>query len=158
MNPIVAAALERELAELARLVPQPVGELGYGNDLSCISDLAEDLAEVAPFSMLGIGESAIRRLTTPRGSLRDDPDYGLDVRAFCNRATALAELRELGGRCALELAKDDRIDVASVSASQDLANSTLRISVLITPVSPTLNPFTLTFAVTSGAVVLEAIG
>lgn len=158
MNDTVKASIDAQIAELARLVPQPTGDLGYGNDLSCVSDLTEDLAEVDPFSMQAISEAAIRRLTTPRGSLPDDRNYGIDVRSYANRATAIAELRELSGRCALELAKDDRIDTATVTSTQDPLSYSLRLSVVITPASPTLNPFTLTFAVTSGAAVLEAFG
>jgi hypothetical protein len=161
MNSTVQASLDAQLAELAergRLVPQPGAELGYGSDLSCVSDLTEDLAEVDPLSLRAIGEAAIRRLTTPRGSLPDDRDYGLDVRRYCNRATGAPELRELAGRCALELAKDDRIDSATVTATQDPLSYSLTLSVVISPASPTLNPFTLTFAVTSGSAVLEALG
>jgi len=158
MNGIVEAALERELVQLARLVPQPAGELGFGGDLSCVSDLTVDLAEVDPQSVRAIGEAAIRRLTTPRGSLRDDPDYGLDVRTYCNRGATPAELLELAGRCTLELSKDDRIESSVVTPVLDLAANSLSLSVVITPANPALVPFTLTFAVTAGAVVLEELG
>ena len=158
MNDTVQAAIDAELAKLERLVPQPVGELGYGTDLSCVSDLTPDLAEVDPFSMQAIGEAAIRRLTTARGTLSDARDYGIDVRMYCNRATTREEIQELTARCALELAKDDRIDSATVTATQEPLAYTMTLSVLIVPASPTLNPFTLTFGVTSAAAVLEAIG
>jgi len=158
VNETVGTSIDTQIAELVRLVPHPVGELAYGTDLACVSDLTVDLDEVDPFSMQAIGEAAIRRLTTARGALLDDRDYGIDVRAYCNRGTTLDELREIGGRCSLELAKDDRIDSAVVTVAQDPLAFTLAISVVITAAHPTLNPFTLTFAVTSSAAVLEAIG
>jgi hypothetical protein len=156
-NAIVDAAFAKQLAELERLVPQPAGDLGYGSDLSCIADLAENLAEVDPFSTRGIGESVVRRLTTPRGTLPDDRDYGLDLRSFCNRGATAEELREVGGRCSLELAKDDRILSATVAVVQDSSTRSLSVAVLITPADPALNPFSLTFAVTSGAAALEEL-
>jgi hypothetical protein len=158
MNDTVAASIERQLAELGRLVPRPPAALGYGSDLSCVADLTPELAEVEPFTMRAIGEAVVRRLTTPRGSLPDDPDYGLDVRVYANRGTTLTELRELGGRCALELGKDDRIDESAVIVMHNPAAHTLGITVRIVPASPTLNPFTLTFTANSGAAVLEAFG
>jgi hypothetical protein len=158
VNETVGTSIDTQIAELVRLVPQPREPLGYGSDLSCVSDLTVDLDEVDPFSMQAIGEAAIRRLTTARAALLDDRDYGIDVRAYCNRGTTLAELAELGGRCALELAKDDRIESARVTVTRDANGSALSISVVITAADPTLAPFTLTFAVTSGAAVLEAIG
>lgn len=158
MNETVGTSIDTQIAELVRLVPHPVGELAYGTDLECVSDLSVDVGEVDPFSMQAIGEAAIRRLTTARGMLLDDRDYGIDVRAYCNRGTSFDELREIGGRCALELTKDDRIESAVVTVAQDPRAFTLSISVVITAAHPTLNPFTLTFAVTSGAAVLEAIG
>ncbi len=158
MNETVGTSIDSQTAELVRLVPHPVGELGYGTDLECVSDLSVDVGEVDPYSMQAIGEAAIRRLTTARGMLLDDRDYGIDVRAYCNRGTSFDELREIGGRCALELAKDDRIEAAVVTVLQGALAHSLTISAVITAASPTLSPFTLTFAVTSSAAVLEAIG
>lgn len=158
MNDTVAASIAAQLAELERLVPAPPAALGYGGDLSCVADLTPELAEVDPLTTRAIGEAVVRRLTTPRGTLPDDPDYGLDVRVYANRGTTLAELAELGGRCALELGKDDRIDEAAVAVVHAPAERSLAITVRITPASPTLNPFTLTFAATTGAAVLEELG
>lgn len=156
-NSTVDEAFAAELAELARLVPQPASTLGYGSDLSCVTDVTEDMAELDPFSVQGIGEAAVRRLTTPRGALLDDPDYGLDVRAFANRATTLAELQELQGRCSLELAKDDRIESASVLVLYDSRARSLSVSIYITP-ADALGPFTYTFAVgADGTVTVEGL-
>jgi hypothetical protein len=157
MSAIVLDAITLSMAELVREVAEPTGDLFYGRDLSCVSDLTEDLAEVAADSTLGIAQAAVRRLTTARGGLPDDPDYGLDVRRFCNQGTPLAELRDLAGMIRVEVAKDDRIEDAIVGVSAPL-NGELAIEVKIRPALPGVAPFSLTLAVTSGAVLMEAIG
>jgi len=157
MSKTVLDAIDRELALLKREVQTPTEPFGYGVDLSCVSDVTPELAEVDPYSPIGIAEAVIRRLTTPRGKLFDDPDYGLDLRAFCNRGTTHDELRDLGGRCRSEITKDDRIEEALVTVTTP-TRSALDVRVRITPAVPGLEPFSLTFAVTSGSAVMEAIG
>jgi hypothetical protein len=157
VNETVRAAIDLELALLVRTVAPPAGALGYGRDLSCVADVTPDLAEVDPFSRLGIGEAAIRRLTTPRGGLPDDPDYGFDLRAYCNRGSTVQDLRDLAGLTRSELTKDDRIEEARVSVSMP-ARGELTVAVRLTPADPAVEPFDLTFTVTGGGAVLEEIG
>lgn len=157
MSRIVLDAIDAEIALLAREISTPSGELGYGTDLSCVSDLAEDLAEVDPFSTRAIGEAALRRLTTARGTLPDDPDYGLDVRSYANRGVALQELRDLAGLTQAELLKDDRLVDAAVTVTQP-GQGELSVDVMLTPADARLAPFALIFAVSGGLIVVEAIG
>ncbi len=156
MNVIVAEAIAAEIATLQRLVTPPSPPLGYGTDLSCTNDITETLDEVDENSPLGIAQAAIRRLTTPRGGLADDPDYGLDVRGYANRATPATELRVLAGQIRNELGKDDRIADAKVTVSF-AGNSELRIAILITPEDPALTDFSFTISVTDGNALLETI-
>jgi hypothetical protein len=147
-----------DLVDLSdRGVPIPTGELGYGADLSCVLDLSEDLTEVDPFSVRAIGEATVRRLLTARGSLPDHRDYGLDVRGMCNRGVPVAELRDLGGQVRNEISKDDRIESAAVTVTSQ-AGGQLDFAVRITPAVIGLTPFSLTFAVVSGQLTVEAIG
>lgn len=156
MSQLVLDSIAADTAELTRLVPVPTGSLGYGTDLSCVEDLTEDLAEVDPFSPLAIGEALLRRLSTPRGQLPDDPEYGLDLRGYCNRGVPTGEIREVAGQVRSEVTKDDRVeDVSVVVTVPSLKTMSVRIDV--TPADPLLDPFTLTFAVTSGQLLLEAI-
>jgi hypothetical protein len=158
MSAVVLDAIARELALLKREVETPTGPLGYGLDLSCVSDVTPELAEVDPFSPVGIAEAVIRRLTTPRGGLVDDPDYGLDLRGYCNRGTTLDELRDLAGQCRSEVTKDDRIEEALFTITTP-TRSELNVSARITPADPSLELFSFTFTIpASGAAMLEAIG
>lgn len=157
MSQTVRDAIAAELEGLARLVPTPTGELGYGRDLSCVEDITETLDEVDPFSVRGIGEAQIRRLTTPRGSLPDDPDYGLDVRSYANRGVPQSELRDLAGQIRSECLKDDRLDAVQVTVTMP-APSSLRIAITNTPVDVSLGQFSLVLAVASGTVLVEALG
>lgn len=156
MSQSVLDAIDAEIATLATTTLAPTGDLLYGRDLSCAIDLSPDLREVDPGSPVGIGESVIRRLTCPRGRLPDDPSYGLDVRAFCNRATPTAELRDLAGIIRNEVLKDDRIDEATVDVTFPAPRS-LRVAIVIQPVASALGPFSLIFAIVDGQVAVEAM-
>jgi hypothetical protein len=155
---IVHDVIAAELATLARATAAPVGPLGYGRDLSCVSDLANDLAEVDPASPVAIVEACLRRLTCPRGGLIDDPDYGLDLRAYCNRGVTITELRALDGAIRTELKKDDRVsDVDAAVSTTTLTDAALRVTVRITAADPDLEPFAFVFAVTDASALLESI-
>ena len=156
MSQIVLDSIAADIAELTRVVPVPTAPLGYGVDLSCVDDLTEDLAEVDPFSPVAIGEALLRRLTTPRGQLPDDPDYGFDIRGYCNRGVPVGELRSLAGQIRSEVTKDDRVEDATVTVTIPSLNS-MTVAILVTPADPTLDTFTLTFSVQSGEATLQAI-
>jgi hypothetical protein len=142
-----------EIATLEREVPVPVGALGYGTDLSCVTDVTEKLDEVDPNSVEGIQQGLIRRATTPRGSLPDDLNYGLNLRGYLNRGVTTQELRDLATQLRNEWRKDDRvIDVAVQVTSSRTA---IRVQAQVTPADPTLEPFALVFAVTADGVELE---
>jgi hypothetical protein len=157
-DPIVLEPSALDLAPIKlELGALPSGELGYGADLSCVLDLTDDLAEVDPLSPVAIGEATLRRLLTARGSLPDHRDYGLDVRGMCNRGVPYSELRDLAGQVRNEISKDDRIESATVTVTLQ-AGGRLDFAVRITPAVVGLVPFSLTFAVVSGQLTVEAIG
>jgi len=156
MSKIVLDAIALDLATLSREVATPTGALEYGTDISCVLDADANLTEVDPFSPVGIGQALLRRLITPRGTLPDDRDYGLDVRAYCNRGVPVNELRDVGGAIRLEITKDDRIADATVSVTTPGPNE-LSIAIRVTPEDPALTPFTLVIAATSQALTLEFI-
>ncbi len=157
MSAIVLDAIAAEVAMLTPDVAAPLEPLGYGSDVRCSSDLDERAEEVGGFSTLALAEALVRRLDTPRGSLPDDPDYGLDVKGYCNRATTAAELLALAGQIRTELQKDDRVDLAAVMVAPSASGGTLAIQIRIVPVDPRLGPFALTLAASSAEVLLEAM-
>lgn len=155
MNSTVEAAIVRELATLTRVVDPPTGDLLYGRDLSCVTDLEPTLEEIDQASPRAIVQAVIRRFITPRGTLLDDPDYGLDVRGYCNRGVTQRDLRALSGALRGEAQKDDRVARADVSVTA--TNATLSIQVFITPADPALQDFSFTFSVTSAEVLRVTI-
>ncbi len=150
-------AIASDLATMARVVPVPIGDLGYGRDLSCVTDVTDDLREIDPNSPLGIAESSARRLGTPRGSLIEDPDYGLDLRGYANRATPQRRLTELAGQIRDELRKDDRVTDATVTVSFAPRTETLLVEAMLSPADPAVDTFSLVLSVSSGGVLVEAV-
>ena len=76
-----------------------------GRDTSCTTRLfAGRVVEGARL----LAEAYFRRLTTERGALLDDPDYGLAVSGLLNAGLTVSELASIPGRIRNELEKDDR--------------------------------------------------
>lgn len=152
---IVTDSIASQILELEQSVAIPQPPLGYGIDLSCVSDLVKDLSEVDPNSPIGMAEACARRLQTPRGALADDPDYGLDVRGYCNRGITAQQIRDLSGQVRTEIKKDDRTVDAAVTVSFD--SESLSVSVTLTPADPALDTFSFVLAATSAGVLVETI-
>ncbi len=153
----VRTAIAEELALLERVVETPVAPFGYGSDLSCDSDLTEDMLELDGFETLVLAQALVRRLDCPRGALPDDKSYGIDLRSYCNRGTSGDDIRALGSRIRTELEKDDRVAAIAVTVTPASDGSSLAVQIAVTPVDTSFTSFTLTLAVTSAEVVLEAI-
>jgi hypothetical protein len=154
------ALIDADIATLTRLVVAPDGNvLGYGTDLSCVSDCTDDFAEVDPNSPLGIAEALIRRLTCPRGGLPDDANYGVYLPGYVNRGVTLQELRELNGVITNECRKDDRVAdvVATTTYVATKIAPTLSVAIQVTPEEPSLGVFTFTISVADDKVLLETI-
>lgn len=158
-NSIIDAAIAADLATLTeRVADVPAAPLGYGRDLACVTDITADCAEVDPMSRAAVVQAVLRRLTTPRGKLIDDPDYGFDVRQFANRAATNVELRSIGDQCRGEAVKDDRVFDATITATYDDAARKLTVSVMLDCYDPVLGTFDFTFAVTAdGTALLETL-
>lgn len=150
----VLDAIDAEVALLERTSPVAVEPFGYGLDSEGVS---EDGDDIDPFSPLAVAQAFARRIQTTRGTLPEDTDYGLDARAYLNRAMTTAELLAVAGEIRSEGVKDDRVEDAAVTVTMpDLKN--LTIEVQLEPKDPrTGGPFAFTLAVTSGAVMLEAL-
>lgn len=150
-------AIAAGLASLERVQSPPSAPFGYGSDLSCAADLSEDMEEVDPNSTLALGQAIARRLDCPRGKLPDDPDYGMDLRGYCNRGVTTSEIRSLATRVRNEVEKDDRIAGVTVTVTPSSTGSTLTVEIAVVPVDPRIGNFGLTLAVTSAEVLIETI-
>lgn len=121
----------------------------YGTDISCTDDMDPLAREVSGQEV--VAQAIYRRLTTPRGRLIDDPDYGTDVRSFLHRGLTTAELRAVEAAIRSEVLKDERIALVTVKATS--ADDGQSMTVVLN-VTTGLGPFRLVFAVTAETVSL----
>lgn len=135
-----------------RVVPT---QLAYGTDLSCVSDLTPTMEEVTPNSGRAVSQISLRRVSTPRGSVRDGKSWGIDVRSYLSRGVTADALRVLEATIRSEIGKDSRIartDVVLVSSGSQ-ATPRLTVTVTLTLVGAT-QKFQLVFFVTADGVEL----
>lgn len=119
----------------------------FGSDLSCTDDLDDVAREISGQDVLA--QAIYRRLTTPRGQLLDDPDYGIDVRSFLSRGIDAGKLREIEGTIRQEVLKDERVANVTAQASIDYRSYSMTVSLIVTTGE---GPFRLVFDITADTV------
>lgn len=154
MSETILSKIAEYVAATSRTVESPTGDLGFGADLSCADDLAEDWSELPGSDVRLVAESVYRRLTTARGTLLDDPDYGLDLRSYLHRGQTQAELLAMRGAIRSEVLKDDRVDDANLTV--ELIRSGVELVITIAGTASEA-PFALTLAVSDGGTLLQEI-
>lgn len=128
-------------------VPDPTDQYGY--DLSCTDDCSPEMREVSGTDLLK--EAVFRRLTTPRGSVIDAPDYGFDLRSLLSKGQTPAQLAAIPGLITSEILKDDRFEGADVTVTES-SITTLTLSIVVYPKQ--VGPFSLVVSVSDAAVQL----
>lgn len=103
-------------------------------------DLEENGLEVTGRTLLA--EAISRRLSTFRGTLIDDPDYGFDVTQYVNDDIDARTLGELAAGCDAEAKKDERVLDSSTTAT--LAGGVLILAMSLRDLA---GPFRLTLSV-----------
>ena len=156
MTDIVRTTIEAEIAKRTRQSSTPVPPLGYGIDLVCVTELDPYLAETNPDSMESLAQDCFHRITTARLSLIDDPSYGIDIRAALNKPQSPQQIQSWTGQITSELKRDDRVADVKTTIILTLP-ATYEITILVTPVSSTVTPFSLIVSVVDGEALLEAI-
>ena len=116
----------------------------FGTDLSCYPGLD-------PLGTLVSGTTAVlqalaRRLTTPRGGLFYDPNYGTDVRGFLNEAMTNESIARWKTAIDRECRQDPRVTSIAVDMIPNVAAHTLTIHITGTTAD---GPFAAVFGVTS---------
>lgn len=87
----------------------------FGLDLWCTDDL---LAELRPVSgVMLLAQALIRRWTTPRGMLLDDPGYGTDVRENMNETVDESTIDRMRSELRSEALNDERVAECTVTAA-----------------------------------------
>jgi hypothetical protein len=156
VNAIIQAAIESEVALLSPLVAVPVAPFGYGTDLWCELDLDANLTELDPNSTLCLAQALLHRLSTRRGDLPDDLEYGRDLRELLSKGLTAGGLRAEASQYAGECTKDDRIESASLTITQ-VSLKELNVEIRAVARDPAIGEFSLTLAVDSAGVFLTTI-
>lgn len=92
-----------------------------------------------------VGEAMIRRLSTPRGGLFYDPNYGTDLREWVNQGIRAKDVPRLAGLIAQECEKDDRVYSAVATIDTSVPGGGFAVSIFIVTIA---GPFTLDLTVT----------
>lgn len=116
-------------------------------DLSLATDLSADCRVVS--GRMALAEALIRRWSTPRGRLIDDPNYGTSLADSLNDDMRVGDIVRLQAAAEAEARKDER--VADISSTALFVGNALTLTFSITDGE---GPFTLTIAVTSVSVSL----
>ena len=152
MSDLVRDFLAASYASLERVATTPTAS-GFGIDLLCTDDLDARLRECAADSVTALAQDLYHRQITPRGSLVDDADWGIDVVDLLSKGSTPQEIAAVPTIVAGELRRDDRVADVTVTAAFD--GDTLTLTELIEPADPDLTPFTLIVSVSDGAALLE---
>lgn len=125
----------------------------YGVDISGVSGLDPNFTLVS--GQTAVSQAIARRLTTQRGTLVYDPNYGTDVREILAAKVDRNRLEDWRARIESEARKDDRVSSVAAALAYDPATESLTIRV-----SGALGagPFSLTLAVTAVTVELLPVG
>jgi len=93
-----------------------------------------------------VGEAIARRLTSPRGQLVDDPNYGFALSEFVNADLTPTDLVRIQASVQAECVKDERVfsAVATVTLATTAAGAVLIATIVVTTAT---GPFLLVLSV-----------
>jgi hypothetical protein len=156
VNEFLRAQIERLLADIPAVTPPVEGELGWGRDLSCVQDCTDGFAEIGPYDPAIITQAIARRYQTPRGTLLDDAEYGLDLRGFLHKGMTQKAIRQLQTQALGEANKDRRIDRSATQLTLSLVAGVMRAALRVTPLDPRGNPFPFVVRISAAGAVVES--
>jgi hypothetical protein len=95
----------------------------YGSDMSLLMDL-DPMGTVVTGRLL-LAQALIRRWTTPRGRLLDDPNYGYAVTDELNDDLSPTDLSDIADNMDAEAIKDERVVSSQTTVQFNQANGWL---------------------------------
>lgn len=125
----------------------------FGTDIDCAPAGLDPLFGLVD-GTTALAQAIFRRYETERGTLVDDPDYGLDVQSWIGTRVTTPQIFAWQQALANEARKDERVLRASARIAFDAATKTLRFSVACESAE---GPFTLTVAVSDLSVELLSV-
>ncbi len=108
-------------------------------------------------SAQSVAQDAYHRLSTRKGSLLDDPDFGFDLVSLLSAPLTQEQLTALPLQIQNELAKDDRVDDVTVALDYSYATKTLEVNCAFTLADPEQTQFTAILSVTSLEALLQVV-
>lgn len=142
-----------EVAETQRVSTILPPATGYGTDIICDSDLDALCREEDPSAAIGVARAIFRRLTTPRGGLIDDPEYGFDVNSLLHKAMLPQFEAAIPGIIRNEILKDERVESVDVRWTR-VGSEQFEISISGTCAA---GPFRLVMQLTDGNAILQEL-
>lgn len=124
----------------------------FGLDLSCVDDLLPTLGTVSGRRLLS--EAVVRRITTPRGRLIDDPNFGIDIRLWLDDDVTPADIQRRIRAVDAEIERDERV-VNSTTQVVSFVNGDLVLRIVLEPSDEP--SFSLTLSVTALTVEILSI-
>lgn len=131
------------------------------NDLGTDVALLTDLAPVWGLASgkLNLAYAIVRRLSTPRGGLFSDPNYGYDITAWLNASFTVAptgggQLASLQAEITNEVLKDDRVQGVTVTLNYAFASKQLSIALALDTAT---GPFDLVLSASAVTVALLSV-
>jgi hypothetical protein len=109
--------------EPADTLAAPGTEELYGSDLWCEDDIDDLASELPSTNPLIVAQANYRRLSTERGTLIDDPDYGFDLLGLIHHGVTQDFIASIPGQVKNELLKDERNETVECTISNVTARS-----------------------------------
>lgn len=115
----------------------------FGQDLSLVFDMDPMGAMVTGRDLLS--QALVRRITTPRGRLLSNPNYGYDVTSEINDDLSTQEVSTIASNMDQEFLKDERVVSSSTTATLDADG----VMTTITTIQDGQGPFSLTLQISA---------
>jgi phage baseplate assembly protein W len=131
---------------------QPVNPTDFGTTLSCQFDI--DPMGQTVSGLTALAQALIRRITTPRGRLLNDPNYGYDIAGELEDDVTTQQVAAIGANVDQEFLKDQRV-FSSVTTVTLETDGQLDVS---TQVQSALGPFSLVFTLSATGILTIVSG
>lgn len=127
---------------------QPANTPDFGICWGCVEDLTMPSVMVSGFRV--VAEAVVRRWSTNRGELIDDPNYGTNVTDAISDDLSPRDIAYLEQRLAAEAQKDERVKRCVV----EVALTTAGLLTVTGSITTAAGPFRLVVAVTAATTTL----
>lgn len=104
----------------------------FGTDLSTPDALDIDPMGRTVSGLEALAQALARRFVTRRGSLKNAPAYGYDLRLLLADALTAGDIAAAETRCLEQLRADERVDDARVSLTFNQTTERLRLEARVT--------------------------